>query len=127
MKKRLITATLLFSMLFMLFPVPASAFDIIPVLPPLTLPDTTWNGTTDVVWSGSGTAASPYLITSGEELAGLASKVNTGSNYRGTYFKLTVDIRLNKDSTRAWTPIDSQARPFRGNFDGNGQDRKSVV
>ncbi len=120
MKKRLITATLLFSMLFMLFPVPASAFDIIPVLPPLTLPDTTWNGTTDVVWSGSGTAASPYLITSGEELAGLASKVNTGSNYRDTYFKLTADIRLNKDSTRAWTPIGSQSRPFRGNFDGNG-------
>lgn len=120
MKKRLTIVALLFSMLLMLFPVPALAFELIPVLPPITLPDTTWNGTADIVWSGLGTSASPYLITSGEELAGLALKVNTGSNYRNTYFKLTANIRLNKDSTRAWTPIGSQSRPFRGNFDGSG-------
>lgn len=120
MKKPLITLIFLFSMLFMMIAVPASAFELAPILLPFTLPDTTWDGTTDINWSGSGTAANPYLITSAEELAGLAHKVNGGSNYRNTYFKLTVDIRLNKDSTRLWKPIGNQERPFRGDFDGKG-------
>ena len=111
MKKRLTSVALLFSMLFMLFPAPASASNGTPNV---------WNGTADTVWSGSGAFADPYLITSGEELAGLAQRVNAGNNYKDKYFKLTADIWLNKNSTRTWTPIGDQSRPFRGNFDGNG-------
>lgn len=111
MRKALTAAALLFSMLLMLFPAPASASDGTPNV---------WNGTADTVWSGSGALADPYLISSGEELAGLAQRVNAGNNYKDKYFKLTADVWLNKNSTRTWTPIGDQSRPFRGNFDGNG-------
>ncbi len=120
MKKRLITAALLFSTLLMLLPRPASALGLIPILIPITLPDTTWDGTADVSWSGLGTAANPYLITSAEELAGLAVKVNAGNLYQGKYFKLTADVRLVKDQLRFWTPIGNKNNMFRGHFDGNG-------
>lgn len=120
MKKSLITFILMFFMLFMLVPIPASAFELAPILIPLTLPDTSWDGTADIDWNGSGTAANPYLISSAEELAGLAVKVNEGNQYKGSYFKLTVDVRLVKDKLRLWTPIGNKNNMFRGNFDGSG-------
>lgn len=120
MKKTLTALIFLFSILVMMLPMSVLAFEIAPILIPVTLPDKTWDGTADLEWSGSGTAAYPYLISSAEELAGLAAKVNAGSNFKNLYFKLTADIRLNKDSTRMWMPIGNQTRPFRGNFDGNG-------
>ena len=91
-----------------------------------------WDGTADTTWSGSGTAANPYLITSAEELAGLAQKVNGGESFSGKYFYLTVDIDL---SGKLWNPIgyakvskiqsdsvsiSSYDRPFSGTFSGNG-------
>lgn len=44
---------------------------------------------------GSGTAESPYLIKTAQQLADLAWKVNDGTKYKGTYFELTNDIVLN--------------------------------
>ena len=101
---------------------------------------TYWDGTADKSWAGSGTAADPYLITSAEELAGLAEQVNDKSNKRdfaGEYFKLTQDLYLTDftqpDTTSwlEWIPIgrwtDEQDGPyihhmdtcyFRGHFDG---------
>ena len=43
----------------------------------------------DTSWSGSGTSGSPYLITSAQELAGLAYMVNNGNTYSGRYFRQT--------------------------------------
>ena len=56
----------------------------------------------DTSWSGSGTSGSPYLITSAQELAGLAYRVNSGTNYSGRYFRQTRDIDL---SAHYWTAI----------------------
>lgn len=101
---------------------------------------TYWNGTADTEFAGSGTEADPYLITTAEELAGLAARVNDTVNredFAGKYFKLTNDLYLTDftepDTTKwhEWEPIgkwtDEQEGPyehyfdtcyFRGHFDG---------
>ena len=102
---------------------------------------TYWNGTADTEFVGSGTETDPYLITTAEELAGLATRVNNKEqkeDFAGQYFKLTNDLYLtdftNPDtaSWHEWTPIgawtDDQKGPyehyfdtcwFRGYFDGD--------
>ena len=102
---------------------------------------TYWNGTVDKAFTGLGTEADPYLITTAEELAGLAARVNDTTNredFAGKYFKLTNDLYLtdftNPDTTQwhEWEPIgkwtDEQMGPyehhfdtcyFRGHFDGD--------
>ena len=57
----------------------------------------------------AGTLNNPYLITSGSDLAYLAQRVNNGTTFNGSYFRLLVNIDLNgKD----WTPIGTGNRPF---------------
>ena len=73
----------------------------------------------DTSWSGSGTSGSPYLITSAQELAGLAYMVNNSeTNYSDTYFRQTQDIDL---SAHYWTPIGAYVgrNSFFGNYDGD--------
>lgn len=67
---------------------------------------------------GDGSEATPFLISSGAELAYLAKGVNDGStDTHQKYFKLTKDIDLND---KAWTPIGAgYPKNFNGNFDGN--------
>ena len=84
--------------------------------------------TKDTSFAGSGTENDPYLISSEEELAGLAYNVNFGgNNYSGAYFKQTADIDV---SAYWWDPIgggeyDADAESyisldgFCGNYDGN--------
>ncbi len=101
----------------------------------ITASAASWDGTVDTTFTGYGTQSNPYQITSAAELAGLASKVNNGTNYMGTYFKLTVDIALNDTSNwekwsytvapaNKWTPIggvsaEGTATAFAGTFDGD--------
>lgn len=101
-----------------------------------------WDGTAVTEWSGEGTAASPYLITTAQELAGLAKRTNNEETFEGKYFKLMADLWLSNpadadDDRPLWDPIgssnimngDSEENPggfygkdyyFKGNFDGNG-------
>ena len=84
-----------------------------------------WDGTADTVWDGEGTQASPYLITSAAELAGLASNVNGGNNYSGKCFKITNNIDLTNTANADWTPIgtignNANSFPFNGTLDGAG-------
>lgn len=76
--------------------------------------------------SGEGTAASPFEIASGEQLALMAQLINTnksftqGDNtsvfYHSAHYKLTRDIDLNE---LPWTPISLQKEyAFNGTFDG---------
>lgn len=68
---------------------------------------------------GSGTSASPYLISNGAQLARLAYLSNSASDYstyNSLYYKLTDDIDI---SDRIWTPIGLKYN-FTGNFNGNG-------
>ena len=71
------------------------------------------------VWTGSGTEADPYMITTEAELNKLATDVNSGTVYSGKYFKLGASITVTD-----WTPIGqkgSEINKFAGTFDGNGQ------
>ena len=75
--------------------------------------------------TGSGTAADPYLIQSGADLAYLKSVVDAASSYKetpwsGKYFKMTKSIDLNGADFMigyhtGWNAYDG----FAGTFDGN--------
>ena len=70
-------------------------------------------------WTGSGTEADPYVITTEAGLNKLATDVNSGTVYSGAYFKLGASITVTD-----WTPIgqkNSENNKFAGTFDGNGQ------
>ena len=70
-------------------------------------------------WTGSGTEADPYVITTAAGLNKLATDVNSGTVYSGKYFKLGASITVTD-----WTPIGqkgSEINKFAGTFDGNGQ------
>ena len=88
----------------------------------------TWDGSVATAFAGgTGAEEDPYQISSGAELAYLASTVNSGESYEDKYFVLTKDINLNGLS---WTPIansfsdvlfgGSDYSMFSGNFDGKG-------
>ena len=50
---------------------------------------TYWNGTADKNFPGEGTEASPYLISTPEQLAGLATRVNEdGEDFAGKFIQL---------------------------------------
>lgn len=78
-----------------------------------------WDGSSasDEFKYGSGTLASPYFITSAEDLVYLRNQVNAGNTFSGQYIELLVDIDLNNN---AWTPIGDNDSSFRGTFDGGG-------
>lgn len=88
--------------------------------------------TASSVWAqqfsgGSGTSNAPYQISSTVDLDRLATDVNNGTSYSGTYFVLTQDITYNT-STDAWndatstennfTAIGTESQPFAGIFNG---------
>lgn len=85
-----------------------------------------WDGTADTSWyTSSGTV---FNLDSAEDLAGLASLVNSGTNFTGKTVNLTVNVRLNTTAAtgvtsgqREWTPIGGAAAgySFKGTFDGN--------
>ena len=69
-------------------------------------------------WTGSGSKADPYVITTETGLNKLATDVNSGTVYSDTYFKLGASITVTD-----WTPIGQKGsdNKFAGTFDGNGQ------
>ena len=78
-----------------------------------------WDGSTVATsfHSGNGTEGNPYVIFDGNELAYLASQVNSGVSYANTYFTLTCDIDLND---YAFVTIGDDTHPFLGNINGHG-------
>lgn len=67
---------------------------------------------------GEGTEASPYLISSVEDLVALGTAVNGGNKMANTYFKLTQNLDLS--TIENWTSIGTSPSPFSGIFDGSG-------
>ena len=73
---------------------------------------------------GTGTKDDPYQIANAEQLAKLATEVNSGvpgQTHSGEYFKLTAPIDL---SGKRWVPIgygNESSKSFSGYFDGNNQ------
>ena len=87
------------------------------------------------VLQGSGTEASPYLISSAQALESLAEQVNDGTlKTEGVYFRQTADIDLSSFKNNSWVPIGnitgsggSTDRTFDGIYDGNGFRIKNFV
>ncbi len=82
--------------------------------------DTSWYDGEDAV---SGSSSDPYVITTAEQLAGLAQLLkNNESTFEGSYFVLDSDIDL---LNREWLPIgrfmtNTNNYGFAGDFDGRG-------
>lgn len=78
----------------------------------------------DAVFTGSGTEAAPFQISTAEQLMVLRARVNGGNSCQGEYYKLTDNITL----TGEWAPIGDGERSgagytgnaFKGTFDGAG-------
>ena len=79
-------------------------------------------------WTGTGTIDDPYIIQYPSQLDLLATRVNSGTGYSGTYFELANDITY--PHTTAWdddtsqeenfTAIGNSRWSFWGTFDGKG-------
>lgn len=79
-----------------------------------------WDGTTpdNLTFSGEGTEANPYKISTEAELAYLAKKVNDGTKYANTFFKQTADLDL---GNKQWVRIGKDKNNyFSGSYDGDG-------
>ena len=74
-------------------------------------------------WTGSGTEANPYQISSVDDWNTLCNNVNNGtSTYNGKFFKLMADIKVEETFNGAPTKMVGRSENvnFRGTFDGNG-------
>lgn len=85
----------------------------------VTVTGDVWDGTTSYSFAGgTGTEADPYLISTAEQLAYVATAVNQGvDTFNGKHLKLTLDICL---MNLEWTPIGNSSYRFEGVFDGDG-------
>ena len=79
-------------------------------------------------FSGSGTSADPYVITTVANFNELAVAAQS-QNFYGLYIVLGANITVNTGSSSSWltsapsnklTPIGTEGTPFCGNFDGQG-------
>ena len=74
-------------------------------------------------FSGRGTEDDPYIIANAADFIQLATDVNGGISYSGTYFKVsdnvTEPIVLTTDG--GFAPIGTVSAIFEGTFDGNGK------
>lgn len=86
--------------------------------------DAGWDGvTTTECTVGTGSTATPYEISTPEELAWARDQVNAGT-LRTKAFKLTADIDMNNQE---WVPMGlNDAGSFSGVFDGNGHVVKNL-
>ena len=87
------------------------------------------NNPTEVLWENYtdnfSIAGGSYTISSAEQLAYLAKAVNSGLiSTEGKTYKLTSTINL---ENKYFTPIGTEAHPFKGTFDGNGYVIKNLT
>ena len=89
--------------------------------------DVTISATIDKKWGeGDGRDGSeehPYTIASTFELDLLASAVNSGNGFEGTYFEVVDNITYTYASEQEnnYTAIGTKDKPFKGKFNGNGK------
>ena len=112
----------------------AVLFMQMPVLADDGVPATAWRDNAAAAFAGgSGTAADPYLITDGAQLAKIAKDVENGTVYKDVYFRLENDIDL---SAHRWNPIGvwkwyengaSENKTFAGFLDGNGKTITGLI
>ncbi len=76
-----------------------------------------WDGSATEAFSGSGTAADPYVIDTPAKLAKIGEIVAGGDSLEGKYFTQTADIDL---GGKEWTPIGDATTAFAGVYNGLG-------
>ena len=84
--------------------------------------DTNWADSAKTDWYND--TESEYTLNTAEELAGLASLVNSGTSFAKKTVKLGSDIDLKGIE---WTPIGKSGSTFQGIFDGNGNTIKNLL
>lgn len=111
-------------------------FSIIGVVPNVDVhAEEIWDGTADIEWYDS--ELTEMHIDTAEELAGLATLVNSGKTMAGQTIILDSDIMLNdisdytnwdnKAPSNKWIPIgDTLSNYFGGIFDGSGHTIKGM-
>lgn len=76
-------------------------------------------------WSGSGTAADPYLIPTPELWNAIGTRQEqTGTNYEGKVFRLTADLDFGQQPINI---IAADPASFNGIIDGNGHSLNNYV
>ena len=78
----------------------------------------TWAPEIDGFWTGEGTVANPYVISTPEGLNRLAFFLNEGITYYEVRFELGADIDMS--SLSPFRGIGTSSNPFQGRFDGKG-------
>ena len=85
---------------------------------------------TDGLFEGEGTEAAPYLLKTAQDMTTLATLVNNGLSYEGSFFKMDANIEL----PAGWVPIGAtkdggfdisagkNLNAFKGTFDGGSAD-----
>ena len=77
---------------------------------------------------GDGSKYSPYIISTTDHWTELANNVNSGNNYRDTYFRLDADLDFTgKTYTIIADDYVHNNISFDGKFDGNGHTIKGVT
>ena len=105
---------------------------------------TNWIDEANTDWYDDNSGDTEFIISTAEELAGLAKLVNGGNDFSGKTFKLGNDIQLNNTSDweswettppeNLWTPIGvlvleptiSEDYYFCGTFDGQGHTIRGI-
>ncbi len=88
-------------------------------------------GNYDISWYVGNEGNSTFSISTAQQLAGLASLVNSGNNFAGKTINLTADIVLNANAqdyatwgttppANTWTAIGNNDNDLLGTFDGKG-------
>ena len=78
----------------------------------------------NLTWEGEGTEASPWLISTSDELVQLA-EIAKRYNFSGKYIQLKNNIDVDT-GWKDWTPIGTETNAFAGTFDGNGNTISGV-
>ena len=87
---------------------------------PLPLTAHAAGGPDTASWYDGNEGADSYVITTADQLAGLAQLVNSGIDFEGKTITLGNSIDLaGYSSGTGWVPIGGYQKPFKGVFDGN--------
>ncbi len=104
--KKMFSLALVFIMFVILLPVTS-----------LAVPSQGWYSSPG---SADGSFAAPYIISSADDLAGLALLVNGGNSFEGKYIQIASASSIDMAAYSNWTPIGTLTKPFKGTLDGNG-------
>ena len=87
----------------------------------------TWDGTsTDTDWYTWHPFTDVYEISTPDELAGLASLVNSGTDFTGKTINLTNDLDLGGTEKHSWVSIGNINKSFNGTFVGGNHVIKNM-